>query len=63
MNGIRRKNGRKPLATRPEVVPLDYHDEISDEAFQKLKEVVKDINAPSHKRVLVDGIDWPDDDV
>ena len=62
MTGIRRKAGRKPVAVRPDVVPLEYDDEISGKTFQKLKEAVKDINDPAHKRVLVDGIDWPDDD-
>ena len=63
MNGIRRKDGRKPVAIRPDVVPLDYYDEISDEAFANLKALVKEQNDPAHKRVLVDGIDWPDEAV
>jgi hypothetical protein len=60
MNGIRQKSGRKPIAIRPEPVVLDNYDEISDNAFNKLKEAVEDLNSPDHKRVLVDGIDWPE---
>lgn len=60
MNGIRHKHGRKPIANRPEPVVLDNYDEISDEAFAKLKEALKELNGPDHKRTRVDGIDWPE---
>lgn len=63
MNGIRQKNGRKPIAIRPEPVVLGNYDEISDEAFGKLKDAVKEFNNPDHKRALVDGIDWPEEHV
>jgi hypothetical protein len=61
MTGIRHKDGRKRLATRPEVPACEFSDEISNEAFAKLRTVVADLNDPSHKRVIVNGIDWPED--
>jgi hypothetical protein len=60
MNALRNHGSKKQLATRPEVQACDYSDEISAEAFGKLREAVKDINDPAHKRVIIDGIDWPE---
>ncbi len=59
MNSTRQKGGLRPVAIRPEIPRADYHDEISPEAFEKLKDEVADINDPKRKRTRISGFDWP----
>lgn len=61
MTDVRRGAGRKPVATRPAIPAVSYQDEISAEAFEKLRKAVADVNDPAHKRCLIDGIDFPTD--
>ena len=62
MNGTKRSAGRKPVRIRPEVPRADYTDDISDKAFEKLRESVADLNDPKHKRRVVSSIGWPSDE-
>ncbi len=57
MNGARLKGGMRPVSIRPEIPKADYQDEISPEAFEKLKEAVKPIGAA--KKTRISGFDWP----
>lgn len=57
MNGARLKGGTRPVSIRPEIPKADYQDEISPEAFEKLKESVKSIGAA--KKTRISGFDWP----
>jgi len=57
MTGLKRSTGSNKGYIRPEIVPCDHSDEISDEAFTKLRNAVADINDPNHKRVIVISID------
>ncbi len=59
MSGARPKGGIRPVSIRPEIPKADYLDEISDEAFAKLRDAVKDINSKDHKRTRISGFDWP----
>ncbi len=59
MNGARPKGGSRHVAIRPEIPAADYHDEISQEAFDKLRKAVADLNEPNHKRTRISGFDWP----
>jgi hypothetical protein len=59
MTTPRQAAGRKTVA-RPAIPPADYHDEISDKNFQKIKDAVADLNSPDHKRHIVTGIDLGD---
>jgi len=60
MNQVRRSAGRQAIAARPDVPAADYHDEISDANFQKIKEAVSDINDPARKRHLVSSVEGCD---
>lgn len=60
MNALR-QTGRKPVATRPPIPSVDYYDEISGEAFAKLREAVAELNAPARKRCLVEGLNLSDE--
>ncbi len=44
---------------RRDIPPVDYHDEISDKQWEKIKELTQDINGPDVKRQIISGIDWP----
>ncbi|MGL4966119.1 MAG: hypothetical protein ACRC67_33170 [Inquilinus sp.] len=44
---------RGSLTYRPEPEPADYRDEISDQAFAKLKETLAEENDPKRKRRIV----------
>lgn len=57
MNQIRRSTGRGTIAVRPEIPIADYHDEISEADFQKIKTAVADVNDPQHKRHLVSSVE------
>ena len=59
MNGTRPKGGMRPVAIRPEIPKADYQDEISPDAFEKLREAVKDINDPNRPKTRISGFDWP----
>jgi hypothetical protein len=59
MNDARPRGGRKPVRIRPNIPPADYTDEISPEAFQKLRAEVADLNAPDRKRTIIAGMDIP----
>ena len=55
MNSARQRIGSKGAAPRPKIPKCDYSDELSPEAFEKLKKLVKDFNGPDHKRTRVNG--------
>lgn len=57
MNGARPKGGMRPVYIRPEIPKADYHDEISSEAFEKLRKSVEGISGI--KRTRISGFDWP----
>lgn len=57
MNQIRRSAGRQTIAVRPEIPGADYHDEISETNFQKIKSAVAEINDPQYKRHLVTSVE------
>lgn len=58
MHGARQKDGLRPVRVRPEIPKTDYYDEISGEAFQKLRQSVADLNDPKRKRTRISGFDW-----
>jgi|GEM_PF-5954459 len=57
MNGARPKGGMRPVSIRPEIPKADYHDEISHEAFEKLRKSVESIDTSKKNRIS--GFDWP----
>ena len=57
MNQVRRSTGRQALAARPDVPAADYHDEITDADFEKIKQSVADINDPKRRRHLVSSVE------
>ena len=57
MNGARPKGGMRPVSIRPEIPKADYHDEISPEAFEKLRKSVEKVAGA--KRTRISGFDWP----
>ena len=59
MSGARPKGGLRSVAIRPEIPAADYQDEISPQAFEKLRECVADINDPNRKKTRISGFDWP----
>lgn len=60
MTQVRRADGRQSIAPRPAVPVVDYHHEISDANFQKIKEAVAEINDPKRKRHLVSSVEGCD---
>lgn len=60
MTQVRRAHGRQSIAPRPDVPAMDYHHEISDANFAKIKESVADLNDPKRKRHLVSSVEGCD---
>lgn len=58
MTGLKRSTGSNKGYIRPEIVPCDHSDEMTNEAFAKLGKAVADINDPNHKRVIINSIDF-----
>jgi hypothetical protein len=60
MTQARRAYGRQSIAPRPDVPVVEYHHEISEANFQKIKEAVADLNDPKRKRHLVSSVEGCD---
>jgi hypothetical protein len=56
------KSGVRPVAIRPDIPKADYMDEVSDEAFEKLRNAVQDLNDPKRPKKIIGSIGWPFDD-
>lgn len=60
MTQVRRAVGRQSIAARPDVPVADYHDEISEANFHKIRDAVAEINDPKRKRHMISSVEGCD---